>query len=124
MKLAGEAGSLLKIEEEIRDAVSGAKKQWVRETSQAMDRKGQPLLFTQAEIDRIHQRPEQTSLFDLSDITDDQFFERAEGEVIEALRQYAEKAQNGNRFNGSFLRRMQCEASPSWTSARSSTTPC
>ena len=43
MKLAGEAGSLLKIEEEIRDAVAAAKKQWVRETTRAMDRKGQPL---------------------------------------------------------------------------------
>ena len=33
MKLAGEAGSLLKIEEEIRDTVASAKKQWVRETT-------------------------------------------------------------------------------------------
>lgn len=98
MKFAGEAGSLLKIEEDIRDAVSDAKKQWVREMSLATDRKGQPLLFTQAEIDRIHQKPEQTSLFDLSDITEDQFFERAEAEVIKTLRQYAEKAQNGHRL--------------------------
>ena len=36
MKLAGEAGSLLKIEEEIRDSVAAAKKQWVRETTQAL----------------------------------------------------------------------------------------
>jgi hypothetical protein len=96
MKLAGEAGSLLKIDDDIRDAVSSAKKQWVREMSLATDRKGQPLLFTQAEIDRIHQRPEQTSLFDVSDITNEQFFERAEGEVIKALRQYAEQAHNGH----------------------------
>ena len=53
MKLAGEAGSLLKIEEEIRDAVAEAKKQWVAETTQATDRKGQPLLFTQAAMDRL-----------------------------------------------------------------------
>ena len=98
MKLAGEAGSLLKIEEEIRDAVAAAKKQWVRETTQATDRKGQPLLFTQAAMDRLAGKPEQPSLFDLSDITDDQFFERAEAEVIEALRQYAEKAQDGQRL--------------------------
>ena len=98
MKLAGEAGSLLKIEEDIRDAVASAKTQWVRETNQAMDRKGQPLLFTQGELDRIHGRPEQASLFDLSDITDDQFFERAEAEVIKALRRYSEKAQNGHRL--------------------------
>ena len=64
MKLAGEAGSLLKIEEEIRDAVAAAKKQWVRETTQATDRKGQPLLFTQAAMDRLAGKPEQPSLFD------------------------------------------------------------
>ena len=98
MKLAGEAGSLLKIEEEIRDAVAAAKKQWVRDTTQATDRKGQPLLFTQATMDRLAGKPEQPSLFDLSDITDDQFFEQAEAKVIEALRHYAEKAQNGQRL--------------------------
>jgi len=98
MSLAGEAGSLLKIEEEIRDAVAGAKKQYVRETAQATDRKGQPLLFTKAAMDRMAGMPEQPSLFDLTDITDDQFFEQAEAKVIEALRQYAEKAQNGQRL--------------------------
>lgn len=98
MKLAGEAGSLLKIEEKIREAVASAKKQWARETAQAMDRKGQPLLFTQTELDRIAGKPGQVSLFDLSDITDKQFFEQAEAKVIKALRQYAEKAQNGQRL--------------------------
>jgi hypothetical protein len=98
MKLAGEAGPLLKIEEEIRDTVASAKKQWVRETTQATDRKGQPLLFTQAALDQIAGGPAQSTLFDLSDITDDQFFERAEAEVIKALRQYAGKAQNGQRL--------------------------
>src|SRR5437899_2952123 len=61
MKLAGEAGSLLKIEEEIRDAVAGAKKQWLRETTQTTDRKGQPLLFSQAAMDRLIRKPEQSS---------------------------------------------------------------
>jgi len=98
MKLAGEAGSLLKIEEELRGAVSSAKKQWVREMSQATDRKGQPLLFTEAEIARIHGRPQQSSLFNVSDITDDQFFEQAEAKVIEALRTHAESAHNGHRL--------------------------
>jgi hypothetical protein len=98
MKLAGEAGSLLKIEEEIRDAVVAAKKQYVRETTQATDRKGQPLLFTQAAMDRLAGKPEQPSLFDLSDITDNQFFEQAESRVIDTLRSYAEKAQNGQRL--------------------------
>lgn len=98
MKLAGEAGSLLKIEDELRDAVAAAKKQWVRETTQATDRKGQPLLFTQGALDRIGGKPDQSSLFDLTDISDDQFFEQAEAMVIDALRQYAEKAQNDQRL--------------------------
>ena len=98
MKLAGEAGSLLKIEEEIRDAVAEAKKQWVRETTQAMDRKGQPLLFTEGELDQLDRKPEQPSLFDFTDLTDAQFFENAETRVIEALRSYAEKAQNGQKL--------------------------
>jgi hypothetical protein len=98
MKLAGEAGSLLKIEEEIRDAVAAAKKQYLKESTQATDKKGRTLLFSEAEMDRISEKPTQMSLFDLSDITDDQFFERAEALVIEALRSYAEKAQNGQRL--------------------------
>ena len=98
MKLAGEAGSLLKIEEEIREAVAAAKKQWVWETTHAIDPKGQLLLFTQAAIDRVAGKPEQPSRFDLSDITDDQFFEQAEARVIGALRQYAEKAHNSQHL--------------------------
>ncbi len=98
MKLAGEIGTLLKIEEEIRVAVSEAKEQWVRETTLATDRKGQQLLFTQAAMDRLDGKPTQPSLFDLSDVTDDQFFERAEVKVIEALRFYAEKAHNGQQL--------------------------
>lgn len=98
MKLAGEAGSLLGIEEEIRDAVSAAKKQWVRESTHAMDRKGRPMLFTQAAMDRLLGKPEQTGLFDLSGITDAQFFEQAELKVVEALRQYASTADNGHHF--------------------------
>ncbi|HEY3443615.1 MAG TPA: BREX-1 system adenine-specific DNA-methyltransferase PglX [Paludibaculum sp.] len=98
MRLAGEAGSLLRIEEEIRDAVAAAKKQWVRETTHATDRKGQSLLFTQAALDRMVGKPDQHSLFDLTDITDDQFFEEAEAKVIEALRRYAEKAQSDQQL--------------------------
>ncbi|MFZ4790650.1 MAG: BREX-1 system adenine-specific DNA-methyltransferase PglX [Candidatus Competibacteraceae bacterium] len=98
MKLAGEAGSLLKIEEEIRDAVAEARKQWIRETAQATDRKGRPLLFTQAALNELDRTPEQQALFDLSDLTDAQFFENAETRVIEALRSYAEKAQSGQKL--------------------------
>jgi hypothetical protein len=98
MKLAGEAGSLLKIEEEIREAVAAAKKQWVQETTKATDKKGRTLLFTEAEMGRLAGEPKHPSLFDLSGISDNQFFEQAEARVIETLRQYAEKAQNGQKL--------------------------
>ena len=98
MKVAGVAGSLLRIEEEIQDAVASAKTQWLRETTQATDRKGQPLLFSQAAVDRLAGKSEQASLFDLSDISDEQFFEQAESRVIESLRQYAESAHSGHRL--------------------------
>lgn len=39
-------------------------------------------------MDRIAGKPKQPSLFDLSYITEDQFFEQAETKVIEALRHY------------------------------------
>lgn len=87
MKLAGEAGSLLKIEEEIRDAVDQAKRQWSVEPPVE-----QLTLFAM-------DAPKQERLrFDLSGLTDDQFFEQAEARVIEALKSYAEYAGAGNRF--------------------------
>jgi hypothetical protein len=87
MKLAGEAGSLLKIEEEIREAVAAAKKQW-KQGPIAVQRS----LFDNAEAPTIQNR------FDLSDLTDSQFFEHAETRLIDALRIYAEKAQHGHRL--------------------------
>lgn len=98
MKLAGEAGSLLKIEEEIRGAVSEAKGQYVRETKLATDKKGRLMLFTEAQLDRLSDNPLQPPLFDLSGVTDEQFFEQAESTVLETLRSYAEKAQDGQRL--------------------------
>ncbi|MGB8064506.1 MAG: BREX-1 system adenine-specific DNA-methyltransferase PglX [Candidatus Sulfotelmatobacter sp.] len=98
MKFAGESGSLLKIESEIQNVVASAKQQWVREMTQATDRKGQPLLFTQAVMDRIAGTPERLSLFDLTDVTDDQFFEQAEFKVVDTLRRFAERADGAERF--------------------------
>jgi hypothetical protein len=98
MELAGEAGSLLKIEEEIRDAIAAARKQWVAETERATDRKGQPLLFSRADMERMSKKPQQGQLFDLSEITEDQFFEQAEVLLVDALRHYAEQAHNGQRL--------------------------
>ena len=94
MKLAGEAGSLLKIEEEIKNALAAAKKQW-----EQSPKAEQMLLFPE------HAPPCQLSLFDFSDLglspptahclphTD--FWEQAEDRILDALREYAERAENG-----------------------------
>jgi len=87
MKLAGEAGSLLKIEEEIRDAVSEARRQW---------RIGP--VTTQMRLFGEQKPEERQQRFDLSGITDAQFFEQAESKVVNALRSYSEQTQNGKRL--------------------------
>jgi hypothetical protein len=87
MKLAGEAGSLLKIEGEIKDAVAAAGKQW-REGPKPE----QQLLFPTMDAPRLKQ---QELRFDVKEITDERFWEQAEDRILDALREYAERAENG-----------------------------
>jgi len=88
MKLAGEAGSLLKIEEEIKDAVATAGKQW-REGPKPE----QQLLFPTMDVPR----PKQQELrFDVKGITDVRFWEQAEDRILDALKEYAERAESGH----------------------------
>jgi len=87
MKLAGEVGSLLKIEEEIRDAVAAAKKQCI----------AGPVTVQRRLFDMEEPKPKQEK-FDFSGISDDEFFEQAESRVVEALGNYAEMAQNVKRL--------------------------
>lgn len=65
MQLAGEAGSLLKIEEEIRTAIETARKEWLNQQDDLLTRKGR---------------------------SQEDFFETAEQQVIDALRAHAEQA--------------------------------
>jgi hypothetical protein len=65
MQLAGEAGSLLKIEEEIRTAIETARKEWLKQQDDLLTRK---------------------------DGSQEEFFNTAEQQVIDALRAYAEQA--------------------------------
>ncbi|MEL7641061.1 MAG: BREX-1 system adenine-specific DNA-methyltransferase PglX [Solidesulfovibrio sp.] len=88
MKFAGEAGSLLKIEDEIKDAVAAASQQW-REAPKPE----QQLLFFPG---MIGIRPRQQALrFDVEGITDECFWEQAEDRILDTLREYAERAENG-----------------------------
>jgi hypothetical protein len=87
MRVAGEIGSLLKIEEEIRGAVAEARRQWRVGPLATQGR-----LFGE-EKPVLHQQH-----FDLTGISEAQFFEQSESRVIDALRRYAESAQFGHRF--------------------------
>jgi hypothetical protein len=87
MKLAGEAGSLLKIEDEIAETVADAKKKWL-----AGPKPEQTVLFGEL-------RPRQTELsLDFSGITDEAFWEKAEERIYTELQNYAERAQNGHGY--------------------------
>ena len=87
MKLAGEAGSLLKIEEEIAGAVADAKRQWL-----AGPKPEQAVLFGDW-------RPQQTELsLDFSGITEETFWEKAEERIYTELQNYAERAENGHGY--------------------------
>ncbi|MEN9664762.1 MAG: system adenine-specific DNA-methyltransferase PglX, partial [Planctomycetota bacterium] len=94
MTLAGEAGSLLKIEEEIRTAIAEAKKLWEKEPAF-----NQRMLFGGENAAEVTQKK-----LDLSGITNEQFWERAEERIYDALRDYAEQAESGG-----FQRRLFAE---------------
>jgi len=85
MKLAGEAGSLLKIEEEIEEAVAEAREEFNKELLHRYDAKES--LFTEFLAYR------QKTLFDFTDLPDKtQFWNDAEQKILNALREYAEQA--------------------------------
>jgi hypothetical protein len=92
MELAAEAGSLLKIEQEIRGPLAKARKDWQAQSERARDKKGREMLFSQGEMDRISRSPQLA--FDLSGITDDEFWTEAEPRILADLERYATTAEN------------------------------
>jgi hypothetical protein len=85
MQLAGEAGSLLKIEEEIRDAIDQARREWKKLAIQQRD------LFSAAELVALGQVGSSMNS-DLQNITKD-FWLNIEERIYVALRNYAEQAE-------------------------------
>jgi hypothetical protein len=86
MELAGEAGSLLKIEEEIADAVEQAREEFNKELLRRKDEAGCLPGFAP----KVRQR----ELFDFADLPDKtQFWQTAEEKILEALKNYAEQAE-------------------------------
>jgi hypothetical protein len=105
MQLAGEAGSLLKIEAEIRSAIAVAKKNWEERRQEFFDpaeitnlsrRSG-----TQRELPALNTQPQSSTI----NLSDESFWERIEERIYAALRDYAEQAENG----GGFQRRLFAE---------------
>jgi hypothetical protein len=89
MKLAGEAGSLLKIEQEISQDIEEAKQQWLNRPE------GDQLLLLTVETNA----PQQQELsLQVGDITDERFWERVEDEIYQALNRYAEQVEGGNSY--------------------------
>lgn len=87
MQLVGEAGTLLKIEEEIQNAIHKAREQWVSETAA-----GTSADMFQAELDAA---TAQIKLgFDLSGIDDERFWDDAEEQILQALSDYAQQAES------------------------------
>jgi hypothetical protein len=97
-RLAGEAGSLLKVEEAVEEAIAKAKARWQREYERDRDSSGNERLLTGREMDRLSGGAGQDSLFDISQITDEEFWERAEGLLLDSLRAYASRAANGGGY--------------------------
>jgi hypothetical protein len=93
MPLAGEAGLLIRIEEEIRTSIADTKRLW----------KEGPRLEQVPLFDENGERADQgDTRLDLSGITDEQFWERAEQRIYDALQLYAEQAES----RGVFQRRL------------------
>jgi DNA-binding MarR family transcriptional regulator len=97
MQLAGEAGSLLKIEEEIRDAIEQARREWQKLAIQQRD------LFSAAELAALGGVGSALNT-DLQNLTQD-FWLDIEERIYTALSNYAEQAESG----GGFQRRLFAE---------------
>jgi hypothetical protein len=98
MQLAGEAGPLLKIEEEISCAIDAARSAWKKLQPRPSE------LFSTGELNAVSKQSELDAASDLRMLTPD-FFQHVEERIYAALRDYAEQAENG----GGFQRRLFAE---------------
>lgn len=85
MQLAGEAGTLLKIEEEMQGAIAAARAQWQQQSA-----KGTGWDMFPAEL--VAATPQRELGFDLRGINDATFWDDAEQRILQALSDYASQA--------------------------------
>jgi hypothetical protein len=88
MKLASEAGSLLRIEEELRASLREAKAVWL----------GRPREEQLELLPELRAKTPAQLSFDVSGITDAEFWDSAEERALDALRRFAEQAGNGTGY--------------------------
>ena len=81
MQLAGEAGSLLKIEEEISSAIEAARAAWQKRQTHSSE------LFSIGTMNAVSKQSELDSTAGMRLLTSD-FFERVEERIYNALRDY------------------------------------
>ena len=88
MELAGEAGTLLKIEDEIASTISRAKDEFNKEILKSKEEKGfLPGMAPKRE----------PTLFDFAELPDDtNFWDTAEKQILNALENYADQAESDN----------------------------
>jgi hypothetical protein len=98
MQLAGQAGALLKIEEEISSAIEATRAAWQKLQARPSE------LFATRELNAVSKQAEMDTTSNLQMLTSD-FFEHVEERIYAALRDYAEQAENG----GGFQRRLFAE---------------
>jgi len=91
MKLAGEAGSLLQIEEDIREDVEAARQRWAEGKT----------LFDMEQLSLLPETrtaKQQKLSLAFSNVTDAAFWDQAEKRIYEVLHRYAQEARNGRRY--------------------------
>jgi hypothetical protein len=94
MKLAGEAGALIRIEDDIRGPIDEARKAW-REALLREQEREETLARKGALFDYTKEEPQQHLIFDVADITSERVWHDVEVRVVEALRDYVRRAADG-----------------------------
>lgn len=87
MQLAGEAGTLLRIEEEIQTAIHEAREQWLKQS-------GSNIVGDLFQVELDAATPQTKLGFDLRGIDDATFWDDTEQRILQALSDYADQAES------------------------------
>jgi hypothetical protein len=94
MKLAGETGALLRIEDDISEPIDEARKQW-QEMLRSKAEGDEEFAEKNALFDYRREEAHKKLIFDIADITSERVWHNAEEEALKTLRDFAKRASNG-----------------------------